>query len=62
MIRLIVFVIIMFYAYWLVGTYDFEEEERQETEYCYMTKLYKNTYGREGWPEYRKGEIFCGDK
>lgn len=59
MIRLIAFVIVMAVAYGIAGTHDFEEEQRQEQEYCDMVKLYKQTIGQAGWPEYRKGEIFC---
>ena len=59
MIRLIAFVLIMLVAYGIVGSDDFEEAERQEQEYCEMVKLYKQTRGQAGWPEYRKGEVFC---
>lgn len=62
MIRLIAFVIIMVAAYGIVGTHDFEEEQRQEQEYCDMVKLHKQTRGQAGWPEYRKGEIDCARK
>ena len=59
MIRLIAFVLIMLVAYGIAGTHDFDEEQRQEQEYCEMVKLYKQTRGQAGWPEYRKGEVFC---
>lgn len=59
MIRLIAYTIIMLAILGIAGTHDFEEEQRQEQEYCEMVKLYKQTRGREGWPEYRKGEVFC---
>lgn len=60
MIRIAAFIAIMLGALAIAGMHDFEEEQRQEQEYCDMTKLFKKTRGREGWPEYRKGEIFCG--
>ncbi len=59
MIRLIVYTIIMLAIRGIVGSYDFEEAKRQEQEYCEMVKLYKQTRGQAGWPEYRKGEVFC---
>ena len=62
MIRLIAYIIILLAIMGIVGTYDFEEAERQEQEYCDMVKLHKQTRGQSGWPEYRKGEIFCGQK
>lgn len=62
MIRLIAYGIIMVAIMAIVGTYDFEEAERQEQEYCEMVKLYKQTRGQHCWPEYRKGEVFCGQK
>ena len=62
MLRLSAFIIIMLAAFGIAGTHDFEEEQRQEQEYCDMVKLHKKTRGREGWPEYRKGEVFCGNK
>ena len=42
----------------IVGQSDLEEAERQQTEYCEMVKLWKQTNGRAGWPAYN-GEGMC---
>ena len=46
----------------LAGEQDYQDAVTEEQQYCEMVKLYKQTRGREGWPEYRKGEVFCGQK
>ena len=62
MLRLTAFIIIMLAAFGIAGTHDFEEEQRQEEHYCEMVKQYKQTRGEKGWPEFKKGEVFCGQK
>lgn len=42
----------------IVGQSDFEEEQRQQDEYCAMVKLWKQTKGQAGWPAYN-GERMC---
>ena len=42
----------------IVGQADFEEEQRQQDEYCEMVKLWKETRGQSGWPAYN-GEGVC---
>jgi len=42
----------------IVGQSDFEEEQRQQEEYCDMVKLWKQTNGQAGWPAYN-GERAC---
>lgn len=42
----------------IVGQSDFEEEQRQQDEYCAMVKLWKKTNGQQGWPAYN-GEGVC---
>ncbi|MFP5404624.1 MAG: hypothetical protein ACLGG2_08030 [Gammaproteobacteria bacterium] len=42
----------------IVGQSDFEEEQRQQDEYCAMVKLWKQTNGQAGWPAYN-GEGAC---
>lgn len=42
----------------IVGKSDFEEEQRQQDEYCAMVKLWKQTNGQAGWPAYN-GEGVC---
>ena len=42
----------------IVGQSDFEEEQRQQDEYCAMVKLWKQTNGQQGWPAYN-GEGLC---
>ncbi len=36
----------------IAGTMDVQEEERQHAEYCEMVKLWKQTNGKHGWPDY----------
>ena len=43
----------------IVGKSDFEEEQRQQDEYCEMVKLWKQTKGQQGWPAFRAGEVSC---
>ena len=45
-------------AFGIVGQFDFEEEQRQQDEYCAMVKLWKQTNGQQGWPAYN-GEGVC---
>lgn len=42
----------------IVGQSDFEEEQRQDDQYCEMVKLWKQTNGEKGWPAYN-GEGTC---
>ncbi len=42
----------------IVGQSDFEEEQRQQDEYCDMVKLWKESKGKAGWPAY-DGERIC---
>lgn len=41
-----------------VGSFDAEEEARQQEEYCSMVKLWKESKGQAGWPAYN-GEGAC---
>lgn len=41
-----------------VGSFDAEEEARQQEEYCSMVKLWKESKGQAGWPAYN-GEGVC---
>jgi hypothetical protein len=41
-----------------VGSFDAEEEARQQEEYCAMVKLWKESKGQAGWPAYN-GEGAC---
>lgn len=43
----------------IVGKSDFEEEQRQQDNYCFMVKQWKQTNGKQGWPAYN-GEQSCG--
>lgn len=36
----------------IAGTMDVQEKERQYTEYCDMVKLWRQTGGQAGWPDY----------
>lgn len=38
---------------------DFEEEQIQQDNYCFMIKQWKQTNGKQGWPAYN-GEQGCG--
>lgn len=41
-----------------VGSFDAEEEARQQEEYCSMVQLWKESKGQAGWPAYN-GEGVC---
>ena len=56
--QVILAVIGLIVAMGIVGQSDFEEAERQQTEYCEMVKLWKQTKGQSGWPAYN-GEGMC---
>lgn len=43
-----------------VGSIDYEEEQRQQDEYCQMVRLWRQTKGEAGWPEYRD-DVVCGN-
>lgn len=49
---------VLLVALGIVGQSDFEEEQRQQDEYCTMVKLWKQTNGQAGWPAYN-GEGTC---
>jgi hypothetical protein len=36
----------------VVGTMGYEDEERQEQLYCDMFKIYQESGGEYGWPDY----------
>ncbi len=38
----------------LAGRVDYEEELRAEQAYCDNVKLYKDSRGQQGWPDYRE--------
>ncbi len=48
----ILIALVLILAFGLMGNMDKEEEERQQTQYCEMVKLYKETNGQAGWPAY----------
>jgi hypothetical protein len=54
----ILIALVLILAFGLMGSMDKEEEERQQTQYCEMVKLYKETNGQAGWPAYN-GEGAC---
>lgn len=37
----------------VVGAGDYQEATQQETAYCDMVKLHKETNGESGWPDYQ---------
>lgn len=39
-------------AFGIAGHFDAEEEQRQADQYCEMVKLWKQTNGQQGWPDY----------
>ncbi len=49
-IGLIVFVVLA----GLAGRVDYEDAVREEAVYCEQVKLYKDTAGAKGWPDYRE--------
>ena len=54
----ILIALVLILAFGLMGNMDKEEEECQQTQYCEMVKLYKETNGQAGWPAYN-GEGAC---
>lgn len=42
----------------IAGHMDCEDVDRQQKQYCEMTKLYRQSNGEEGWPAYN-GEEGC---
>ena len=54
----ILIALVLILAFGLMGSMDKEEEERQQTQYCEMVKLYKETNGQAGWPAYN-GDGAC---
>jgi hypothetical protein len=54
----ILIALVLILAFGLMGSMDKEEEGRQQTQYCEMVKLYKETNGQAGWPAYN-GEGAC---
>lgn len=54
----ILIALMLILAFGLMGSMDKEEEERQQTQYCEMVKLYKETNGQAGWPAFN-GEKAC---
>ena len=38
----------------LAGRVDYEDAVREEAVYCEQVKLYKDTGGAKGWPDYRE--------
>jgi len=41
---------------------DYEEQQQIDVNYCQMVKLYKDSSGANGWPDYRGNySEVCGD-
>ena len=38
----------------LVSYSDVKESEKQDQHYCEMVRTFKQTHGREGWPDYNQ--------
>ena len=36
----------------LAGTIDFKSNLEADEQYCFMVGIYKQTNGRDGWPDY----------
>ena len=51
-ITCILVVILFMLAACVVGTMEFEDEERQQALYCDMVKIYQESDGMYGWPDY----------
>lgn len=41
-----------FAAFGLVGTMDYEDELAGQDRYCEMVKMYRDSNGEKGWPDY----------
>lgn len=64
--KTILAVLAVFAALAIVGHFDMEEADRQESEYCSMVALWKQDKAagipesdRRGWPEFKKEEVTC---
>lgn len=64
--KTILAVLVLFAALAIVGHFDMEEADRQESEYCSMVALWKqdkaagiSEHDRRGWPEFKRGEVTC---
>ena len=64
--KTILAVLVLFAALAIVGHFDMEEADRQESEYCSMVALWKQDKAagipendRRGWPEFKRGEVTC---
>jgi len=51
-ITCILVVILLMLAACVVGTMEFEDEERQQQLYCDMVKTFQESDGMYGWPDY----------
>lgn len=64
MLKILPYILIVIFASILgwIGTQDKEQQEQSESEYCRMVKLYKDTKGSFGWPDYENSySLWCTD-
>lgn len=65
MLKILPYILIAIFASILgwIGTQDKEQQKQSESEYCQMVKLYKQTNGDFGWPDYHRSYAeWCSDK
>jgi hypothetical protein len=43
----------------LAGNGDYQEEINKQASYCEMVKLFQDTNGENGWPDYEKKAASC---
>jgi hypothetical protein len=47
------YLIVIIAAFGIAGMIDYQDESDQQQEYCDMVKVYNNSKGEFGWPNYK---------
>jgi len=60
--KIFIFLFLALLSLGIVGNADNQEALRHHSEYCEMTKLYRDTEGDLGWPDYDSNINCKGDQ
>jgi|TARA_X000001036_G_C20365914_1_gene678422 hypothetical protein len=60
--KVFIFLFLALLSLGIVGNADNQEALRHQSDYCEMTKLYKDTGGDLGWPDYDPNINCKGDQ